>query len=70
MIYGRFIGSLSFVLVLVLTYGPIGAFYTISSVFVCFLMNTFLYEKEEINNVIVSGDQLRNDNNRLRTYYH
>jgi len=68
MIYGRFIGSLSFVLVLVLTYGPIGAFYTISSVFVCFLMNTFLYEKEEIN-VIVSGDQLRN-NNRLRTYYH
>ena len=68
MIYGRFIGSLSFVLILVLTYGPIGAFYTISSVFVCFLMNTLLYEKEEIN-VIVSGDQLRN-NNRLRTYYH
>jgi len=67
--YERFIGSLSFVLVLVLTYGPIGAFYTISSVFVCFLMNTILYEKENNDNVSVSGDQLRN-NNRLRTYYH
>ena len=66
--YERFIGSLSFVLVLVLTYGPIGAFYTMSSVFICFLMNTCLYEKEN-DAISVSGNQLRN-NNRLRTYYH
>ncbi len=54
--YGRLFGSLSFVLALVLTYGPMGAFFTISSVFLCFLLNTCLYEKKEDSVVItVSG---------------
>lgn len=52
--YPRLIGSISFILCLMMVYGPLGTFLTISSVFICFMLDTLIHMEKENNPIVIT----------------